>query len=301
MSYCVLCRKYKTPGNNEISYFGFPKDRLTRLKWINFCKLKLQYEEVPVTYKICSLHFNETNFIDNRKGGGLRILKRGSIPSVKAILLESRGNLNLNSCPNLINHSDEISSCSSTNSQNSSLSLSNASSYVTESSYEGTIVCTPIKRALLATPRYVGDIDDDHTSTPRRAKRCLQLCKTVIKQKKLQIQNLQKHNRRLVKKIRNLKEFLYSLKERHLSTTAVDNIMANIPDALNYIIKRCGKQQAVELFKDFSYSKYKKNEEESEGMTYLNNDVQNYIRKCIECCFNKILCSIDYLFIICVE
>jgi hypothetical protein len=59
----------------------FPKDDVVAGKWISFCRL--QEHEVYVSNRICSDHFTEDDFIDNRAGGGIRVLKKGCIPSIR--------------------------------------------------------------------------------------------------------------------------------------------------------------------------------------------------------------------------
>lgn len=72
----------------------------------------------------------------------------------------------------------------------------------------------PKKRAR--EPRYVGDIGILELSTPKRAKRCLDLAKRKLNQQATKIKALKQKNRRLAKQVHDLKGLLHHLKNKNL-------------------------------------------------------------------------------------
>lgn len=65
-------------------------------------------------------------------------------------------------------------------------------------------------------PRYVGDLNVGHFSTPRKAKRNLDMLTDVIMSQKKKIKVLQQQKRRLHKQIDNFKDLLHHLAESKL-------------------------------------------------------------------------------------
>lgn len=57
-------------------------------------------------------------------------------------------------------------------------------------------------------PRYVGDIKEEHLSNPKQATRCLALALKTIDKQKRKIRLLQQQNRKLVNRVKKLKQLL---------------------------------------------------------------------------------------------
>lgn len=77
---------------------------------------------------------------------------------------------------------------------------------------------TPPNKRRFISPRYVGDISSPDVSTPRRAKRSLQLAKISLIKKVQKIRSLQQQNRRLQKKVGCLENLLIHLRQKNLIT-----------------------------------------------------------------------------------
>lgn len=76
--------------------------------------------------------------------------------------------------------------------------------------------CKTPPRKRVREPRYVGDIGITELSTPKRAKRCLDLAKRKLNQQAAKIKVLKQKNRRLVKQVHDLKGLLHHLKNKNL-------------------------------------------------------------------------------------
>lgn len=75
------------------------------------------------------------------------------------------------------------------------------------------IPSTPKARKFFE-PRYVGEITPADISTPKRARRCLELAKNTIRKKNKKIENLQRQNQRLLKQISSLKSLVTRLRKK---------------------------------------------------------------------------------------
>jgi len=83
---CVVngCGSYPVPF--QISLFKFPGDIYLRARWINFVKHTKEDWNITTTSKICSKHFQTTDFINHQQFSlgyaKLLILKHDAIPSI---------------------------------------------------------------------------------------------------------------------------------------------------------------------------------------------------------------------------
>ena len=80
----MTCSVAICPSPKDASYFRFPKDISVQKSWIESCKR--QDEINPKTARICSLHFNDSDFERDLRNELLNIpvrklLKPNSIPS----------------------------------------------------------------------------------------------------------------------------------------------------------------------------------------------------------------------------
>lgn len=78
----------------------------------------------------------------------------------------------------------------------------------------GNIECfqTPVKAVRI--PRYIGEIRTPHLSTPRKAKRTLDIAKKIIQRQQKTIKTLKQAQRRLVVRIRTIKGLIQHLKKK---------------------------------------------------------------------------------------
>lgn len=67
-------------------------------------------------------------------------------------------------------------------------------------------------------PRYPGDMKSPHVSTPRRAKRCLEITKTYIRQQKRRLSSTQQQLRQAKQRIKTLEDIISNLRDRRLIT-----------------------------------------------------------------------------------
>lgn len=68
----------------------------------------------------------------------------------------------------------------------------------------------------LIFPRYPNDIRTPHLSSPRSAKRCLQITKDVIAKQKYELVLTKQQLRRATKKIKNLEQIITHLRDQAL-------------------------------------------------------------------------------------
>lgn len=64
--------------------------------------------------------------------------------------------------------------------------------------------------------RYVGDISIDNLTSPKQVKYCFELTERKIKEQAGKIRALRQRNRRLTKRISDLKELVQHLKNQNL-------------------------------------------------------------------------------------
>lgn len=102
---------------------------------------------------------------------------------------------------------------------------------VVEHTYSQDEVSTP---KLLPCPRYIGDIRTPHLSTPRRAKRCLNMTARVIVKQRKRINYLLRKLRVARKKVQRVQDLIEYLKEtRDISETAADHLLVGFSLFLN--------------------------------------------------------------------
>ncbi|KAF2885085.1 hypothetical protein ILUMI_21088 [Ignelater luminosus] len=222
--------------------------------------------------------FKEDDFVDlnARRFGGIIRLKTNAVPSPSVIecnvtvakpVSEFSKELNMPSTST----AHEMKICSNVVHTSTCTNEEIMSNNEQEMILETEVQRTPTKRKHVLTPRYVGDLSDLDVTTPRKAKRSLQMAQATITKQRKKIKSLQQQRRRLTLKIRCLKDLVVSLKKKHLlSDEAVDTLMASVPEHVQEIIKRNlrnKKQQYSSELRKFALT-----------LQYYSPRAYNYIR-----------------------
>lgn len=81
---------------------------------------------------------------------------------------------------------------------------------------------------MISDPRYVGDIQLSHLTTPRRATRAINVMRRTVTQQRQRIETLQKKFKRCKQRISSLKDLVSDLKEKnYISETAANTLMVH--------------------------------------------------------------------------
>ncbi|XP_053696302.1 uncharacterized protein LOC128743700 [Sabethes cyaneus] len=75
-----FCKSKVHRASNGIGFFRFPKDIVTRQKWIDFCRL-LPNRQVTANSRLCSLHFNYERDLYVASRGGKLLTIPGAVPT----------------------------------------------------------------------------------------------------------------------------------------------------------------------------------------------------------------------------
>ncbi|XP_023312362.1 uncharacterized protein LOC108916116 [Anoplophora glabripennis] len=228
--FCLLCE-----GNVpcEIVYHKFPSNPQIRESWMNACQLDKENDDVSNTY-LCSQHFKPDDYIDinAKKLGGCLRLKPGIIPSV---LLPSKPDDHKRGCTHLSSSLQEATSAHSTvpcfettvdvpllacrpTTPATTYGVSHSSLGLV--SQEMSVQCNVVPQMVTPHRRKRSSPD---VSTPRRAKRRLNYALEVISREKKKIKNLNQKNRRLIKRVKSLKDLV-----NHLRKNAMISEEANL-------------------------------------------------------------------------
>lgn len=93
---------------------------------------------------------------------------------------------------------------------------------------------TPTK--IIHNPRFVNEIRTPHLSTPRKARRALQLAKWTITQQKRKIKILQQARNRLVARVTMMKGLIKHLKQKNLLSEAAAKHLQVIKTSIEFCI-----------------------------------------------------------------
>ncbi|XP_020297881.1 uncharacterized protein LOC109862292 [Pseudomyrmex gracilis] len=231
---CFLCKK-KATKNANFTMHKFPKEVSIRAQWLHACKLS-DKDNVTHVY-ICSDHFiqsdyrHSTELLCQKKW----LLKSEAVPSIgvpnpPAIKLQFQS-----TCKNMIDETRSLPSIDAlptftavTSNVKKPEFASTFKDVIQETHHDEKqqkLYATPKKRRF-AEPRYISEITTSDFSSPKKARRVIDMVKKTYKEKCNLIHNLQKKNRTLCKRITTLEELVKHLrKETLMSEEGADALM----------------------------------------------------------------------------
>lgn len=97
----------------------------------------------------------------------------------------------------------------------------------------------PPKRETKRRLCYPGDVRENEHLTPRTSKKYIRNLKATVKKQRVKIQNLNKKNRRALRRISSLKSLVSELKRRNLvSENALESLKV-LDCTLKCVVKQC--------------------------------------------------------------
>lgn len=204
---CVVCNKLYSKGSEE-SFHSFPKDEVRRKIWLKACKIKLC---LP-SNKICGDHFLPKYFLPSG------YLNKNAVPSLTSTITDTEPSdyhSTSSPCPSPIECSwiepkiePKAEPIASTSTDIDYLDHSMVTSTINSSPCQ-----SPLQRKRILNPTTIGVLSPSHFSSPREAKRHLDMVKYKFKEKQVQNTNLKKQIKRLKKKVEQDHNYIQSLKK----------------------------------------------------------------------------------------
>ncbi|KFM65822.1 THAP domain-containing protein 1, partial [Stegodyphus mimosarum] len=226
VGYCIAYNCKEKAGGTA-SFHKFPDNPQLRSLWIKAVRRK---NFTPTKYsKICSKHFSEDAF---EKGGRkYRILKKNAVPSIFDF-------------PSHVGSTTKESRKEPANKEILTNTLTSSFSPVSTIdliSQQGTSECkspdaskTPLNRKT-----YIGDFSSDDMNSPTKMKKFFALATAKIEEKQKKIKCLQKRNKRLIKKVDNLRSLVELLtKKNFLSDDATSTLKTTVPGTLHDLFQK---------------------------------------------------------------
>lgn len=192
---CVVCNKLYIKGSDE-TFHSFPKDEVRKKLWLKACKIKLC---LP-SNKICGDHFLPKHY--SHSG----YLLKNAVPFLASTSTDIQP----------LDYEGTSSPCSSLMKSSCIESIVSTSKDVEPLDYpmmNCTITYSPCQspKRKIFNANTIGVLSPSHFSSPRNAKRHLDMVKCKFKEKQVQNSNLKKQIKRLKQKIEKDQEYIQSL------------------------------------------------------------------------------------------
>ncbi|KAL1493916.1 hypothetical protein ABEB36_009596 [Hypothenemus hampei] len=225
--FCCVCGKKQ--GTHGISFHSYPRDPDQRKKWMEACGLT----NIKKESRVCSDHFKWNDFSDSLSTFCRRKLKLGVIPTPSnrykrdfAEISEKQAGLSGEQpgpseeqpepCEEQPGSSRELQ-CATVNGQGP-MEI-NEPERMKEIEHCG----DPILEA-----RYIGDLTVAHFSTPRKAKRHLELVKRKVDADRNKIKSFSKKRKQFQKEVESLKELLIQLRDQKVLSDEAARIISKL-------------------------------------------------------------------------
>ncbi|XP_056636782.1 uncharacterized protein LOC130445245 [Diorhabda sublineata] len=215
---CYLCDRKASQADN-ISLHRFPKNLDIRIKWLNACGLTINDDVRRTT--ICSRHFKAEDICQSNIFGMVKSsIKRNAVPT---IYIPNPTNINASNKPQLNSTLENFKVETSERSINSGVYEkdfieSNFIKIEDENNVpDKNTSPSQCQKRKFFDPRYVSEISPTDFSTPKKAKRTLDLIKQTDKRKTEKIKQLQRKIRNLQQKVESLQDYIIHLKENHVN------------------------------------------------------------------------------------
>ncbi|KAE9531254.1 hypothetical protein AGLY_010460, partial [Aphis glycines] len=187
-------------------YNRFPKDEDLKTLWLDVCGIK----NSKPSHRICDNHFTEDSFNEN----GNLIMK--AVPSLSLIKSINKPSDSSNGCKRKLSYDNSVLSESVKfikNTDDISVNKPNQMEIIQNT----TMITppTPISKKVIMFPRYINDLSVENFKTPRRRQRNLSFVKNIYNEKLKTIHNLQKKNKRLITKVKTLKDLMKVLEKKN--------------------------------------------------------------------------------------
>ncbi|GLV33368.1 hypothetical protein CBL_20114 [Carabus blaptoides fortunei] len=235
----------------------FPKNAERCSLWLKACKFPLHRDNVLSSMHVCSRHFTDDSFKITRPGGRA-LLKQDAVPSIFDVRRELKRSVpgmlvlkeNVNPNPNLLEKA-RFADCSVPDAEivvkkESVVSTPNIKKNTATLNWAVPIAEMFVPRDFNGDespsrdwrPNHVGSLVPEHFSTPRRARRHLNMTKDAIAQKAKQIKVLRQKNRRLIKQVTSLSCIIQQLKEKKLISNSTEDVLQKFALTLQFYSAR---------------------------------------------------------------
>ncbi|XP_003248126.1 uncharacterized protein LOC100572633 isoform X1 [Acyrthosiphon pisum] len=271
---CVVCNKLYIKGSDE-TFHSFPKDETRKKMWLKACKIKLC---LP-SNKICGDHFLPEHYLLSG------YLTKDAVPFLAPTSMNKPLNAQCTSSPcpipiklPCIERTASTSTDKPLNDQctSSPCPIPMKSSCVKPiASMNTDITYSPEsrKRKILNSST-IGALSPSHFSSPRKAKRHLDMVKNKFKEKQVQNNNLKNKIYRLKKKIEKDGEYIQSLNRLLKEKEHKEILNANIIGALTPSQLISAKKAKTRL--DTKKNKFKERQIENGNLKNQIQSPKNY-------------------------
>ncbi|XP_008188358.1 uncharacterized protein LOC100572633 isoform X2 [Acyrthosiphon pisum] len=269
---CVVCNKLYIKGSDE-TFHSFPKDETRKKMWLKACKIKLC---LP-SNKICGDHFLPEHYLLSG------YLTKDAVPFLAPTNKPLNAQCTSSPCPipiklPCIERTASTSTDKPLNDQctSSPCPIPMKSSCVKPiASMNTDITYSPEsrKRKILNSST-IGALSPSHFSSPRKAKRHLDMVKNKFKEKQVQNNNLKNKIYRLKKKIEKDGEYIQSLNRLLKEKEHKEILNANIIGALTPSQLISAKKAKTRL--DTKKNKFKERQIENGNLKNQIQSPKNY-------------------------